>query len=192
MSNATGMLQYIAKRLLLTIPTIVAITLLVFLMLHAVPGDPATIFAGDKNVPHLNSLAVVRRDMGLDRPLTVQYLDYPDTASDRETSDDHCTRRVSREPRDRAADAVVRTNWPWPRSCWPSPSGWSSGSSRRCGVQRGSMRARCSSPSLGVSMPIFWLASMLIFVFAITLGWFPAIGHRADGTGWCCRRWRWA
>ena len=69
------MLQYIARRLLLMVPTIVAITLLVFMMLHAVPGDPATIFAGDKNVTP-EQLAVVRRDMGLDRPLIVQYLDY--------------------------------------------------------------------------------------------------------------------
>ena len=62
-------------RLLLLIPSLFLITVLVFSMLHLVPGDPAEIFLGEHHsTPKL--LAQVRHDMGLDRPLYVQYFSY--------------------------------------------------------------------------------------------------------------------
>lgn len=67
------MTRYAVQRFLSAIPTVIAVTVLVFLMLQAVPGDPAEIFLGEKHsTPEL--LAQVRHDMGLDRPLHVQYL----------------------------------------------------------------------------------------------------------------------
>lgn len=167
------MLAYIAKRLLLTIPTIVAITLLVFLMLHAVPGDPAVIFAGDKNVTP-EQLAVVRRSMGLDRPLTVQYLDYLGRIVTGNLGRSlYSQRPVSIEIRQR-----------WPSSAELAVSAFVLASA--IGVVLGVVSALWRSTwidagamvfaMLGVSMPIFWLASMLIFVFGISLGWFPVIG----------------
>jgi peptide/nickel transport system permease protein/oligopeptide transport system permease protein len=165
--------QYIAKRLLLTIPTIVAITLVVFLMLHAVPGDPATIFAGDKNVTP-EQLAVVRREMGLDRPIMAQYADYLRRIFTLNLGRSLYSRiPVRLEIGNRVSSSaelalaafalastlgiflgVVSALW---RSSWIDV-------------------AAMSFAILGVSMPIFWLASMLIFVFAITLGWFPVTG----------------
>ena len=62
------MTRYAAQRLLVTIPTIFAVTVLIFLMLQLVPGDPAEVFLGEKqSSPEL--LEQVRHDMGLDRPL---------------------------------------------------------------------------------------------------------------------------
>jgi ABC-type dipeptide/oligopeptide/nickel transport system permease component len=164
------MLQYIARRLLLMVPTIIAITLLVFLMLHAVPGDPATIFAGDKNVTP-ERLAVVRRDMGLDRPLMVQYVDYlgrivRGNLGRSLYSQIPVTYEIGNRVSSSAELAVaafllaavigvllgiVSATW---HSTWIDA-------------------AAMSFAIVGVSMPIFWLASMLIFVFAIHLGWFP-------------------
>ncbi len=70
-----SMSQYVLRRFALTIPTVLAVTVLVFLMLQLVPGDPAQIFLGEKrSTPEL--LAQVRHDMGLDQPLYVQYLTY--------------------------------------------------------------------------------------------------------------------
>lgn len=167
------MLQYIVKRLLLTIPTIFAISLVVFLMLHAVPGDPAIIFAGDKNVTP-EQLAFVRREMGLDRPIVVQYLDYVTRIfrwnlgrslhSRIPVTMEIGTRISSSAELAVAAFAlavtlgivlgVISALW---RATWIDV-------------------AAMSFAITGVSMPIFWLAQMLIFVFAIHLGWFPVTG----------------
>ena len=167
------MLEYVAKRLLLTIPTVVTITLVVFLMLHAVPGDPAIIFAGDKNVTP-EQLAVVRLEMGLDRPMMVQYMDYLSRIFVLNLGRSLYSRiPVTHEIGNRVSSSaelavaafamasvlgillgVVSALW---RSSWVDV-------------------AAMSFAIVGVSMPIFWLASMLIFVFAITLGWFPVTG----------------
>jgi len=69
------MSKYLAGRLLQTVPTVFLVTVAVFLMLHLTPGDPAEVFLGDKrSSPEL--LEKVREDMGLNRPLHVQYLSY--------------------------------------------------------------------------------------------------------------------
>lgn len=167
------MLQYIVKRLLLTIPTIFAISLVVFLMLHAIPGDPAIIFAGDKNVTP-QQLAVVRREMGLDRPIAVQYLDYVTRIFRADLGRSLYSRiPVTMEIGNRVSSSaelavaafllavalgmvlgVISALW---RASWLDV-------------------AAMTFAIAGVSMPIFWLAQMLIFVFAISLGWFPVTG----------------
>ena len=62
---------YILKRLLALIPTLLGITVLVFFMVHLVPGDPAQIMLGER--ASAESLAALRRDLGLDQPLHVQF-----------------------------------------------------------------------------------------------------------------------
>jgi ABC-type dipeptide/oligopeptide/nickel transport system permease component len=168
------MLQYIARRLLLTIPTMFAISLVVFLMLHAVPGDPAIIFAGDKNVTP-EQLAFVRKEMGLDRPIVVQYLDYVTrifrwnlgrSLYSRIPVTMEIGNRISSSAELAVASfalavtlgiilGVVSALW---RATWIDV-------------------AAMTFAIAGVSMPIFWLAQMLIFVFAISLGWFPVTGE---------------
>ena len=65
------MLQYIAKRLLGLLPTLVIVGLLVFLFVHLLPGDPARLAAGPDATPE--TVEPVRRDLGLDRPLPEQF-----------------------------------------------------------------------------------------------------------------------
>src|SRR5256712_13138859 len=69
------MLQYLVKRALLAVPTMLAVSVLVFLVLHLVPGDPAAIFIGDRPATP-ERLAQIRHVMGLDRPLLIQYGDF--------------------------------------------------------------------------------------------------------------------
>src|SRR5205085_11980054 len=69
------MVTYITHRLVQAIPVRVGISVLSFLMLHLVPGDPVQIFAGDKPLTPERA-AELRHQYGLDRPLVVQYLDY--------------------------------------------------------------------------------------------------------------------
>lgn len=66
------MARYIARRVLLTIPTLLLASILIFLLLRLIPGDPATIVAGSDATPE--QVAAVRLDLGLDRPLIVQYV----------------------------------------------------------------------------------------------------------------------
>ena len=69
------MIAYISQRLVQAIPVLIGISILSFLMLHLVPGDPVQVFAGDKPLT-AERAAELRHQYGLDRPLVVQYWDY--------------------------------------------------------------------------------------------------------------------
>jgi len=66
--------SYVIKRILLAIPTILGVTILVFFMIHLVPGDPAVTLLGPRATPDL--IAKLHHAWGLDRPLLQQYLLY--------------------------------------------------------------------------------------------------------------------
>ena len=66
------MLQYIVKRLLGLLPTLLIVGLLVFLFVHLLPGDPARLAAGPDATPE--TVELVRKDLGLDRPLPQQFV----------------------------------------------------------------------------------------------------------------------
>src|SRR5580704_3506393 len=68
------MLQYLVKRLLGLIPTLVLVGVLVFLFVHLLPGDPARLAAGPDATPE--TVALVRQDLGLDRSLPEQFLHF--------------------------------------------------------------------------------------------------------------------
>src|SRR6059036_3875934 len=65
------MLQYIVKRLLGVLPTLLIVALFVFLFVHLLPGDPARLAAGPDATPE--TVQLVRKDLGLDRPLPQQF-----------------------------------------------------------------------------------------------------------------------
>src|SRR6266700_7088386 len=68
------MLDYLIRRLTGTIPVLLAVTVFVFLFVHMLPGDPARLVSGPDASPQ--DIAAVRADMGLDRPIVMQYLRY--------------------------------------------------------------------------------------------------------------------
>src|SRR5256885_3522851 len=71
------MLTYVAKRLLLAIPTLLAVLTVVFFFVRIAPGDPAFIILGDQ--ASQQAIAAVHHDLGLDKPMWVQYLDFMST-----------------------------------------------------------------------------------------------------------------
>jgi peptide/nickel transport system permease protein len=167
------MLRYIRKRILISIPTIVFVTLLVFVMLQLVPGDPAEIFLGEKfSTPEI--LAKVRHDMGLDRPLYVQYLDFLWKALH---GDLGRSLHTGRPVLDHIAIALPSTL---------ELAGAALVISIIIGVSLGVVSALkhntwMDSLSMfialfGVSMPVFWLSLLMIFFFSVRLNWFPAVG----------------
>jgi peptide/nickel transport system permease protein len=66
------MQEYILRRLMLVVPTVLGVTLLVFLMMHFIPGDPVTLLLGNNYTE--GTAAAIRHEYGLDRPLHVQYV----------------------------------------------------------------------------------------------------------------------
>ncbi|MDR7418106.1 MAG: ABC transporter permease [Armatimonadota bacterium] len=167
------MLQYLAKRLLLTLPTLLAVSLLVFLMLHLVPGDPAIIFFGDQPVTP-ERLEQVRRQMGLHRPLLVQYLDFLGGAMRGDLGRSiHNNTPVLEEVTSRIGSSAQLALAAFVVAGGLGLSlGLVSALRRSTWVDAAAMLMALG----GVSMPIFWLAAMLIFVFSIKLGWFPVTG----------------
>jgi ABC-type dipeptide/oligopeptide/nickel transport system permease component len=73
--HGTGVAEYVLRRFALIVPTIVAVSVIVFFMLYLTPGDPAIIYLGDTPATP-ERLAQIRHAMGLDRSLPVQYLSY--------------------------------------------------------------------------------------------------------------------
>ena len=168
------MLQYVLRRFVAAVPTVILISILAFSMLHLVPGDPAEIFLGEnRSTPEL--LARVRADMGLDRPLHVQYLSYMWGAlrgnlgrslnNNQPVLGEIANRLPSTLELTLAALAIgiviglglgilsaVRHNT------------WIDSLSMVIAL-------------LGVSMPVFWSSLLLIFFFSVKLQWFPAIGQ---------------
>src|SRR5277367_2652566 len=70
----TQVLDYLIRRLTGTIPVLLAVAAFVFLFVHLLPGDPARLVAGPDATPQ--DIAAVRAEMGLDRPLIVQFVRY--------------------------------------------------------------------------------------------------------------------
>ncbi len=166
------MLRFLTQRLLIAIPTLLLVTLLVFMIVHLIPGDPAQILAGDMATPQ--AVAELRAQWGLDRPLPVQYLAYLKNLIGGDLGRSTATHNpVTREIGDRypttlalAASGIVVAAFlglgagvlaaTKPFSRW----------------DYGSMILALT----GVSTPVFWSGLILILIFSVWLGWLPSGG----------------
>jgi len=68
------MLRFVVRRLLLLVPILIGLSLLVFFWIRALPGTPATSLLGERATPE--SIAAINKQLGLDKPVYVQYFDY--------------------------------------------------------------------------------------------------------------------
>lgn len=169
------MIGFIQRRLLLAIPTVFAVSIAVFLMLHLIPGDPASIYLGE-NLATPERLERIRQEMGLDRPLHVQYLDFVGRALQGDLG------RSLQNDRPVALDIAERL----PRTVELAAAAFLV--SVVFGVSLGILSALRHNTwvdtlamlvaLVGVSMPIFWLGLLAILVFSIQLGWFPVTGQQ--------------
>ena len=73
------MLRFAVRRLLLLVPILIGLNLLIFAWLHALPGSPAESLLGERATPQ--AVAQVRSQLGLDRPIYVQYWRYVETVA---------------------------------------------------------------------------------------------------------------
>jgi peptide/nickel transport system permease protein len=168
------MFHYISQRLLHAFPVLIGISLLTFAMLHLVPGDPVLIFAGDKPLTEERA-AELRHQLGLDRPLAVQYWDYATRAL---MGDLGVGLRSQRPVVDSILEVLPSTmELTFAALLVAVVVGISLGV--LAAVARGTWIDTLSMlvATLGVSMPVFYSSLLLILLFSFRLGWLPATGQ---------------
>lgn len=165
------MLKYLRTRLVLAIPTIILTSGIVFLMLFLIPGDPASIYIGEQTATP-ERLAEIRHVMGLDRPLYVQYADFAWKALHGDLSRSLQTNR--------AVTAEIATRFPntieLALAAMLLAALLGFGLGLLSALRRNSLLDTLSMvvALVGVSVPVFWLALLLIMLFAVRLEWLPA------------------
>jgi peptide/nickel transport system permease protein len=167
------MAGFIIRRILVVIPTLLGVSIVIFLMLAITPGDPAELLLGERATQE--SLDSMREYLGLNKPLYVQYgmflkrivrLDLGETIWTREKVSTEIMERFPATIELAVAAMVI---------------------SSLLGVILGIVSATRQyswfdyvsmvTSLLGVSMPVFWLGLMLMLVFSLALGWFPMSGR---------------
>ncbi|MNM79897.1 Glutathione transport system permease protein GsiC [compost metagenome] len=166
------MLNYFLKRVLGVIPTLLIVAVLVFLFVHLLPGDPARLAAG----PEADSATVelVRKDLGLDRPLPEQFVNFFSNAIRGEFGNSLRTKRpVSEEIGDRFMPTLLLTV---ASMAWAVVFGMVIGIGSAVWRNRWPDRLGMTLAVSGISFPAFALGMLLMEVFSVQLGWLPSIG----------------
>lgn len=168
-----SLFTYSVRRLFSLIPVLFGMTLIVFAIIHAIPGNPAQVILGQRATPE--SIAAVTKQLGLDRPWYIQYFDYLNSLL-------HGDLGIS-----------LRTRGPINEEVWPYLAATLELTivamliAIIIGVNAGIISAWFSRSwfdygamvlaLVGVSLPIFWLGLMLQWSFSIELGWLPTTGR---------------
>ncbi|HXF81562.1 MAG TPA: ABC transporter permease [bacterium] len=166
------MRAYLTRRLLIAVPTLLAVTVLIFVAMRVIPGDPAVLLAGDFATPE--TVAALRAKWGLDRPLPVQYVVFfrnlvrgdlgASIVSDLPVLEEIAQRfRVTLLLALSAMLVALAIGL----------TGGIVAATRAYTVWD---YASMTAALVGVSTPIFWSGMLLILVFAVRLGWLPSGG----------------
>lgn len=170
------MLRYILTRLVAAIPTLFGVTVVVFALLYLMPGDPVRLLMGSSETGEVTEevLSGLRAKFGLNDPIPVQFVTFVANAM----QGDFGTSILRNQPVSelildalpytlRLALAAFITSIVIGVSLGVISASW-----------KGSWvdRTAVLTSLVGVSVPDFWLAMLLIVLFAVHLGWFPAFG----------------
>ncbi|HEB1254606.1 TPA: glutathione ABC transporter permease GsiC [Escherichia albertii] len=166
------MLNYVIKRLLGLIPTLFIVSVLVFLFVHMLPGDPARLIAGPEADAQV--IGLVRQQLGLDQPMYIQFWHYITSA----VQGDFGLSMVSRRPvSDEIASRFMPTLWLTIASMsWAVLFGMAAGIIATVWRNRWPDRLSMTIAVSGISFPAFALGMLLIQVFSVELGWLPTVG----------------
>ncbi|HEX6988885.1 MAG TPA: ABC transporter permease [Bacillota bacterium] len=178
------MRTFIARRLLFAIPTLFGVVILTFSILHLAPGDPAQVLAG----PHAPEEAVerIRQRLGLDQPFHVQLGRYLMQLARGDLGESLTTRRPVISEVARTLPNTIELVVPAAVGAvlLSIPVGVFAAVWRRTGFDQ----AAIALSLLGLSFPVFFTGIMLLYIFAIHLGWFPIGGK--DGSVFAIGGWR--
>jgi peptide/nickel transport system permease protein len=168
------MLRYIVRRLLLLVPILLGLSLLLFFWVRALPGSPAEALLGERATPEL--VAQYKERYGLDEPVYRQYASYlRTTIIDRDLGVSVATHRtVTYELRQRfPATVELAIAAMLFATCLGIPLGFVAAKRYGGVVDQSSLFLSL----IGISVPIFVLAILLKYVFAVRLGWLPSVGR---------------
>lgn len=161
------------RRMLAAIPTLIAVSIASFLLIHLLPGDPVDFMLGEQAIPEAKE--ELRKALHLDRALPVQYAFFVSDLVTGKLMSLHTKEPVLSTLATRFLWTLVLTVAAMTIAlCIAIPAGAYSA------VRAGTLpdHAAMTVALLGVSMPTFWLGPLLIMLFAFELNWFPVAGAR--------------
>ena len=167
------MVRFILTRLASAVPTLILVSVAVFVMMRFIPGDPAALMLGDLAKP--GQVEAMRRQMGLDQPLVVQYLIWIGNVLTGDFGQSIANgQKVLPLILDRfAVSSVIVLLAVLVASAIAVPAGmlaaWKQDSLGDIGV--------VATSTILLSIPSFWLGLMLMLVFGLYLGWLPIVGY---------------
>ena len=170
---------FLARRLLHLGPVLLGVSLIVFLVLHLAPGDPAEVMLGAN--ANKEDLARLRTQLGLDQPLYVQYLTWISHVARGDLGRSLWMKRpVLGEVLERFKATLLLTGSALLLS---TLGGIALGIASA--TRANSLLDRLSGVAslFGASMPVFWLGIVLMVIFSLWLGWLPASGMYAPYGG---------
>ncbi|MCK9418098.1 MAG: ABC transporter permease [Nitrospirae bacterium] len=168
---------YILKRLFLFIPTLLGITLITFILMQSLPGDPVTAMVGERASPE--TIARIRTELGLDKSRTYQYLMYLKRLGSGQLGQSLYTNRM-------VADDLLQ-KFPNTARLALAAMLFASVIGIGMGVFAASKRGTNWDRFVtllsvgGISIPVFWLGLALMLLFAFYLRWLPPSGM-GDGS----------
>ncbi len=167
------MSTYVAQRLLQALPVLILASVALFLLLHLVPGDPALLLAGPDATPEV--VAAVRKDMGLDQPLPVQYALWMQHALRGDLGKSYISRLPVWQLIQNALPATIELAMAALTIAvlFGLPTGIISA------VKRQSLPDWIVTVinGLALGVPNFWLGILLIIFFALIMNWLPPGGR---------------
>lgn len=166
------MTQYILRRLLILPIVVLGVSVLVFLVLHLVPGNPAQVIAGADAPPE--TVRAIERELGLDRPLPEQYARYLGRVLQGDLGQ---SLRSNRPVLDEVTDALPTTIQlalaaAFITPFFAIPLGVLAAAKRGTAVDTGLMLVSM----LGITVPVFAVALGLMWIFGYRLGVLPISG----------------
>jgi peptide/nickel transport system permease protein len=170
------MLRNLSRRLMTVVPTLIGVVIVTFLLTRVLPGDPAVYFAGPAATP--DSIAEIRKTLGLDRPLPEQFVRYVGDLVQGNLGNSLATGQpVVAEIKSRLPASAELTLFGLIISMGIAiPLGI------LAAVKQGSwIDHTCRVvATAGVSLPVFFTGLLLVYVFYFLLGWSPAPLGRLD------------
>lgn len=167
------MTAYILRRLLVSVPIIFLVITLVFFVFQLIPGDPARMYAGEQ--ASQETVEQVRRELGLDRPVLAQYTAYLNRLAHGDLGRSIFTRRpVTVEIKSRFWNTVKLSLG---AIALATALGMFLGAISA--IKRGSLWDHLASvlALVGISIPVFWLGLLLMYLFSLELRLLPTAGN---------------
>jgi peptide/nickel transport system permease protein len=165
--------RYVLKRVVLALPVLLGVSVVVFVAIRLIPGDPAQLMAGQAATQEV--VQQIRQSLGLDQPVPVQYLyflrnvvrgDLGRSLFNGAPVVEELAQRFPRTVRLALASIAVA-------SLIGIPAGILAATRRSTWVDTTVMLVALA----GVSVPVFWLGLNLILLFSVRLQWFPSFGY---------------